>query len=334
MKNSSRILALLAVAGGLAGAGFWFSGRASTEDANLTLYGNVEIREVELAFRQSGRLTRVHVQEGDRVKQEQLVAELDTKPLRDAYAAAHAEVALAKAELKKLQRGNRRQDILRGEASVAQAQAIYERAHAELERQSRLRSVDATSKKALDTAVSAKAEAAAALQSAQQALSLLKEGARQEDIEAAQARLAAAEAAQALARTAVDDGQLKAPQDGTVLVRVREPGSLLSARDPVVTLSLTDPIYVRAYVAEPQLGLVAPGTKVWVRSDSSSAWHEAQVGFVSPRAEFTPKAVETATLRTDLVYRLRVIVTKVSGSELLQGMPVTVRLKAPQAGRS
>jgi len=91
----------------------------------------------------------------------------------------------------------------------------------------------------------------------------------------------------------------------------------------VFTLSLRNPIYVRAYVSEQELGRIHQGSKVTVRTDSSAKVYQGQVGFVSPRAEFTPKSVETTDLRTDLVYRLRIVVA--DGDEgLAQGMPVTV----------
>ena len=93
--------------------------------------------------------------------------------------------------------------------------------------------------------------------------------------------------------------------------------------EPVYTLSLGSPVYIRAYASERHLGRVAPGTKVTVRTDSSDKIYEGQIGFVSPRAEFTPKSVETTDLRTDLVYRLRIVVSN-PDQALRQGMPVTV----------
>ncbi|MBC7174067.1 MAG: HlyD family efflux transporter periplasmic adaptor subunit, partial [Polyangiaceae bacterium] len=130
------------------------------------------------------------------------------------------------------------------------------------------------------------------------------------------------------AETMVADTVLEAPSDATVLTRVREPGSMLGAGEPVYTLSLRDPVYVRAYVSEPDLGKLSPGARVTVTTDSSKTVYHGTVGFISPRAEFTPKTVETTELRTDLVYRLRIIVRD-ADEGLRQGMPVTV--KAPLA---
>jgi HlyD family secretion protein len=163
---------------------------------------------------------------------------------------------------------------------------------------------------------------------AQQSHSLMQEGARQEDIRAAAASLAAAEAARAQAETALEDTRLLAPADGIILARVLEPGSMVTPQNPVYTLALPNPVYIRAYAAETQLGQVAPGTPVRVTTDSSAKVYAGKVGFVSPRAEFTPKSVETTALRTDLVYRLRIVVP--DGEEgLRQGMPVTIDVLQP-----
>ena len=131
-------------------------------------------------------------------------------------------------------------------------------------------------------------------------------------------------------RQALADTELLAPSAGTVIARVREPGSMVASQSAVYSLSLDTPVYVRAYVGEPDLGRVAPGMPVRVRSDSSQRVYRGRVGFVSPRAEFTPKTVETADLRTDLVYRLRIVVED-ADEALRQGMPVTIDVEAPAA---
>ena len=330
-KIKVAVVVLLLAAGGIA---WWLTHGAPKAPAGLTLYGNVDIREVELAFRQPGRLATMSVDEGDRVESGALMATLDAQPYADALRAADANLLRAQAELAKLRQGNRVQDVRRSEAGVVQAEAVLRKLEADLKRQTELVAVGATSQKLFEAARSARDESSAALVSARQALSLQKEGARREDIAAAEAGVAAAEAARAQARTALDDTRLLAPSAGIVLARVREPGSMVGNRDTVYTLSLPSPLYVRAYVAEPSLGAVAPGTEVEVSSDSSDRVYRGQVGFVSPRAEFTPKSVETTQLRTDLVYRLRIVVSEAGADgQLRQGMPVTVRVLGPRGER-
>ena len=316
-------LLVLLVAGGA--AGWWFFGRAGQGASNLTLYGNVDIREVELAFRQPGRLEAMACEEGARVRKGDLLAELDARPYRDALAAADAAQALAAAQLEKLRNGNRPQEIKRSAAEVELFTALEKRLAAEVKRQTELAVTHFTSQQELDKVLSNHDEAASGLIMAQQSHDLLREGARREDIGAAEASLAAAEAARAQARTALDDTRLLAPADGVVLARLLEPGSMVTPQTPVYTLALPDPVYIRAFAAEPQLGQVAPGTAVRVTTDSSARAYAGVVGFVSPRAEFTPKSVETTSLRTDLVYRLRIIVPE-GDEELRQGMPVTIEV--------
>ena len=168
----------------------------------------------------------------------------------------------------------------------------------------------------------------------------MEAGFRSEEIAAAEAAAGAAEAgvgaseaavlqADAAVKTAeirLADTELKSPSDGIVITRALEPGSIIQAGPTVMTLSLEKPVWVRAYVHEPQLGKFPPGTRVTLRTDGNPdhVFH-GTVGFVSPRAEFTPKSVETEELRTSLVYRLRIVVEDSDGS-LRQGMPVTVSL--------
>jgi len=298
----------------------------------LVLYGNVDIRELDLAFRQPGRIQRVLVDEGNPVKAGDLVAELDAKPYRDALAAARAEVLQARAEVEKLQRGNRPQEIAQAEEAVRQAEAVFRNAEDDFQRQSGLLASGSASRKTVDAARSARDQAAAELASARKNLDLKQEGWRREDKTEAAARLAAAEAAQAQAETALDDTRLVATADAVVLARDREPGSMVATKDAVFTLSLRNPLYVRAYVGERDLGRFAQGAQVQVRTDSGRKVYHGTVGFISPRAEFTPKSVETTDLRTDLVYRLRIVVG--DGDEgLAQGMPVTVEVDTHDAGR-
>ena len=332
MSVKTRIFIVVGVLVAIAiGFAVW-SRFVEQQSANaLTLFGNVDIREVELAFRVPGRLQAAHYDEGDSVAAGDLVAEIDAEPYREALAVATARVAQAHANLEKLKAGTRPQEVARARAAVSQAQAAYDNAVSEFERQSGLLETGASSEKARDAARARRDETAANLASAKEALGLAEEGFRAEDIEAARADLAAATAQQAISETQLEDTKLLAPSNGTLISRLREPGSMLGSGTPVYSLSLRDPVYVRAYVDEPHLGRLAPGARVTITTDSSGKVYEGQIGFISPRAEFTPRSVETTELRTDLVYRLRIVVA--NGDEALrQGMPVTVHVPLEPAG--
>lgn len=317
------------------GGGLWWLQQADKDDGQLRLYGNVDIREVQMAFRQPGRIAQLHFDEGDAVQAGALMASLDAQPYQDSLAAAQAAVWLAEVELQKMQQGLRPQEIEQARAAVNQAVAVATEAEGNYRRQTKLLSTGASSQRTVDTARAARDQAKAAVSSAKAALSQASEGFRAEDIAAAEARLASAQAKLAQAMTALSDAELVAPSTGTVIARVREPGSMVSAQSTVYSLSLDAPVYVRAYISEPDLGRIAPGTTVWVSNDSSDKKYRGQVGFISPRAEFTPKTVETTELRTDLVYRLRIVISESDADGgLRQGMPVTIEVETDSVATS
>ena len=328
IKKLPRIAVLLIAAGA---AGWWFGlpgrlGWTHKPTDQLTLYGNVDIRQVQLGFRVSGRVEETLVDEGDTVKAGAVLARLDAKPYEDLLCAAEAQVGLQKATLAKLTFGPRLAEI--AQARAVHAERIADRQNAELvfERSDRLRPSGVVAQASLDQARAARDMAIARVDSTREALRLLEEGTRPEDIDAARAALQAAEANLATAMTSVRDTRLVAPADGVILSRVREVGAVVSPSDVVYVLSLSTPVWVRTYVAEPNLGKIHPGMAVEVITDTAPAHpYRGTIGYVSPVAEFTPKAVETPELRTDLVYRLRVIVAQPDPG-LRQGMPVTIRI--------
>ena len=234
-----------------------------------------------------------------------------------------ARVQLAQANFAKFEKGSRPQEVLLAQARVEEAEAASENAEREYKRQLDLFKTGGTSATARDAAQARRDQTAAGLSAAREALALASEGFRSEEVLASKAELSAAIAQRSQAETQLADTELFAPSNGVVLSRIREPGSIVTMGAPVYSLSLRDPVYVRAYVAEPDLGKVAPGTTVELSTDSSTKRYHGQIGYVAPRAEFTPKSVETTDLRTDLVYRLRIVVSDADDG-LRQGMPVTI----------
>ena len=324
-------LAVLAVA--VAGYRLWSTADAAGAGEGLVLYGNVDVRQVELAFRIPGRLDAVVFEEGDAVASGAVVARLDKRPLADDVRHAEAQVAMRRAEFEKFRTGTRPEEIEQARALVEERLASLRNAETHFERQAELARTGAASVQLRDDAEAARDEANARLRSAREALTLAEEGFRAEDVAAAQAALQVAEAQLARARTDLDDAEIIAPADGVILSRIREPGAVVAAGAPVFTLTIDDPVWVRTYVDGPDLGRVQPGMQAEIRTDSfPDKVYRGQIGFISPEAEFTPRTVETPELRTDLVYRLRVIVDNPDGA-LRQGMPVTVHL-TDQVGAS
>jgi len=333
---SRRIIILVVIIACAAGAAIYTRGFGLWDkpDEGLVLYGNVDIRQVNLGFRVGGRIAEMPVDEGASVDAMATLAQLDRQPFIDALTGAEAQVAAAQAELDKRRSGNRPQEIAQAEAAVAVRRADMVRTREAYERRRALVATGAVSQSVFEAAEAEYRAAEAQLRAAEEALSLLRAGSRIEDIAAAEAQLAAAIAERDRARTSLADTTLQSPDAGTILTRAAEPGAIVQSGATIFTLTINRPIRVRAYVAEPDLGRIAPGMTVLVTTDGNPKAYRGVIGFISPTAEFTPRTVQTEQLRADLVYRLRINVTDPDDS-LRQGQPATVRLEQssePAAG--
>ena len=322
MKPKIKAVAGLVVLLGLA-AWAWHVHGDRAGSASL-LYGNVDIREVSLAFRTPGRVSQVLVDEGDVVQAGQVLARLDTTPQDNSLHSAQAALATAQARNALVHHGFRTEEIQQAQERVNAASASLTEAQIQLSRQSTLVPAGATPQKALDAAQSAHDQAQANLKAAQAQLLLLQRGNRVEEVAESDAAVLQARANLDSAKLAQSDGGLVAPSAGIILTRAIEPGTMVQVGSPAFSLSLTRPVWVRAYVPEVQLGQFPNGAKVELFTDSRPGQpYHGVVGFVSPTAEFTPKSVETTDLRTTLVYRIRIVVSD-ADEQLRQGMPVTV----------
>ena len=293
----------------------------------LVLHGNVDLRQIELPFNNSERIAAVLAQEGDRVKQGQVLARLDTRRLEPQVAQFEAQLAAQKQVVERLRNGSRPEEIEQARANVESARAEAGNAKLRFERLKKTaQEALAVSQQQLDDARAALTAAQAKLVVTQRTLELVLAGPRHEEVAEAEARLQGSEAQLALLRQELADAQLVAPLDATVRSRLLEPGEIASPQKPVFSLAVTDPKWVRAYVSEPDLGKVRSGMVAAVAVDSFPGRRfEGWIGFVSSVAEFTPKSVQTDELRTSLVYEVRVFV-KDPGDELRLGMPATVYL--------
>ena len=327
MKKFAIILLLImACVGGWFGYRHWEQSQNGHHADYLELFGNVEIRRTNLGFRVSGRIETIAFEEGDFVKKGEVIATLDSRPNEETLAVAQAQWDRATAELERMENGSRPQEIEQARATLAEYRASLRLQVAELERAVKLLPTKAISQSEHDAILAKRDEADAKVRRGEETLNLLEEGSRQEDIAIAKAHLAEAKANLDRAITALEDTSLLCPNDGVILTRIEEPGAVVQAGQNVVTLSLKDAVWVYVYVPEPELGKVAPGMKAEIYTDAHKGKpYCGQVGYISPEAEFTPKNVETPQLRTNLVYRIRVIAAAPDDG-LRQGMPVTVRL--------
>lgn len=323
-----RIVILLIVVIATAGGGaWWWLNHNGNGNGALVLHGNVELRQIDLAFSGSGRIAEVLVEEGAEVRKGDVLARLDTSLIAPQVAQAEANVAAQTATVTKLHNGSRPEEIAQAEANVDAASASARNAELNYDRAVQLResASPAVAQSQVDSAKAAEDSAAAQLEVAKQALILAKAGPREEDIAAAEAQLKATEAALDLLHQQMKDADLVAPAGGVIRSRLLEPGEMASPAKPVVSIAIVNPKWVRAYISEPDLPKVAPGVEASVTVDGYAGTFTGTVGFISSVAEFTPHAIQTEELRTSLVYEVRVLVDDPTDT-LRLGMPATVRL--------
>jgi HlyD family secretion protein len=324
----SGLVILVAIAAGFGLGRLW---RTPDKNENrLVLYGNVDLRQVDLAFNDSERIAEVLVQEGAKVTRGQVLARLDTGRLTPQTATAEAVVDAQQAVVDKLHRGSRPQEIAQAEATVASAKADQINAQQQWTRLTALTALTtgrAISEQDLENAKAAMDSAQAHLVVAVKGLDLSKIGPRKEDVAQGDAQLRANQAQLEVLRRQLADAELVAPDDAVVRSRLLEPGEMASPQRPVLNLAIIDPKWVRAYVAEPDLGKIHTGMRASISTDSFpgralAGW----VGFIASVAEFTPKSVQTEELRSSLVYEVRVFVQDPQ-DDMRLGMPATVLLE-------
>jgi HlyD family secretion protein len=323
------IIGILAVGAAVA----WWLSQSRRAAGELVLYGNVDLRQVDLAFDNNQRIAAVLVQEGDHVHKGQVLAELDTSRLIPQVAQMAAMVSAQNQAVQRMHNGSRPQEIAEARANVDAAKADANNARRQYDRLHTLSTMSGgggVSEQDLDSARSALDVAQARVEVNEKALDLMVIGPRKEDIAQAEAQLAADQAQLAYGQQQLADSKLRAPSDAVVRTRIMEPGEMASPDKPVFSLAIIDPKWVRAYVSEPDLGKLHPGMAASVEADSFPGRRfEGWVGFISPVAEFTPKTVQTDDLRSSLVYEVRVFV-KDPKDDLRLGMPATVNLDLNQ----
>ena len=322
-----RIFLLLVIISAIvAGYIYWNSHEKETVSDKLILYGNVDIRQVNLAFNVVERINQMLVEEGQRVEKGQLLATLDKERFISDVQSKNARVNAQAQVVARLKAGNRPQEIEKARADYEAAKIHAEFTETTNKRFQSLNEINAESAQRAEDANSAALIAASQLKAAEQALNLMIEGPRVEDIAAAEATLEAYKAELDISKCNLADANLYAPSSGIIQNRILEPGDMASIQTPAYILALNDPIWIRAYISETDLGKIHEGMKVKVSTDSyPDKTYDAWIGFISPTSEFTPKAVETLDIRTSLVYQIRVYVNNPE-NELRMGMPATVTI--------
>jgi HlyD family secretion protein len=314
----------------LAGAAIaFFLLRGDGNDNLVEASGTVEATEADLGFQLPGRIDRIAVREGDEVSRGAELAWLDRRELLAQRDAATAQAAAAKARLTELERGFREEEIAQGRTFVRAAEQRLRDAERDLERARRLYEGGAISRQRLDDAATALTLAESEYERTQEALRVLERGPRIEQIAAQRSQLAQTEAIVDQLDAALEHAVVRAPFDGVVTVRHREPGESAPAGAPV--LSVMDPgdRWIRIYVREEDVGRLALGGAAEISADAyPERTYPGRIVFIANEAEFTPRNVQTTAERVKLVYRVKVQIEADSTFDLKPGLPADVRLAA------
>jgi HlyD family secretion protein len=297
MITTVCVLAALSIAAGC---------RKTAEDGTIHASGHIEATEVRLAAKAGGRLLEAPLQEGDTVSAGDLVALLETIDAEHQLAQARANVDAADAQLRLLLAGSRAEDLRRAEDQMAQAQAELDAARRDLDRLSGLADRGSATEKSRDDAATRKEIAERSVAAAKAQLDKLVAGPRRQEIEAARAQRASAEAMVAAVEQQITDATVLAPSDGVVTTRIAEPGEVLPPGATIAVLTDIARPWLTVWIDEPSLSQVVLGQQVAVRVDGSDRTYEGTISFISPVAEFTPKNVQTPDERAKLVFRVKV----------------------------
>ena len=320
MKRTALIMlgALAVIAGGYL---YVRTTANQAADNSLRISGNIEAHESVVSFKVQGRIVELPIQEGQYVKQGDLLARLDDDDYRQQVGVDEAIVHTREAELELALAGSRVQEIQAAKQTLLDAQADLELKRTEFRRRQALLAEEGVSREDVDSAASQLKRAQATYERLKQTHDQIVEGTRKEEISVRRANLQLARETLQMSRVKLAYTVLSAPVSGVVLVRQAELGEVVSAGTPVVTIADVDHLWLRGYLNETDLGRIQWGQSASVRIDTfPDKTYQGRVSFISSQAEFTPKSVETHKERVTLVYRIKIDLDN-PNHELKPGMP-------------
>jgi len=330
VKKKILVLLIIAVAVG----GIFYSRQneqVSAEEKNeIKLSGNVDLREISLAFRQSDRISEIFVEEGDFVEKNQILAKIDSRDLNLQIQKIKSQIQTQEIFLQKLKNGNRPEEIAQYAAKIHAAEASLADSAQYLEKiQKVYMETDggAITRNELTSAELNYQAKIAALDEVRQAYNLSVAGTRIEEIQEAEGNLKILQDELARQEFLLTQYDLISPSDGIIRSRLLEVGDMASPSTPIFKISLNEKKWVRVYVKETDLSKIFEGQAAEIFVDGlPNEILSGQVGFISSSAEFTPKTVQTDELRTSLLYEVRIFVED-KNNFLRMGMSATVVIK-------
>jgi len=300
-------------------------------EGKILASGTVEATEARLGFLTPGRVESITVREGDPVEEGQELATLDRREMNARYRQAAAQVEAAQALLVELETGARQEEIAQAKAAADAAQEKLSDAKRDYERARQLFDGGAISRSTLDKARTGFDVAQSQHTQASELLKQLVTGPRRERITAQKAVLAQAEANVAAVDASLSNMVIRAPLNGIVSVRHREPGETVAAGSAVLTLQDVNDRWVRIFIPEQKIGAVHYGLKATITTDTySNKTYDGEVTFIASEAEFTPKTVQTTEERVRLVYAVKIRIVGDDDFDLKPGIPADVELDIEQ----
>ncbi len=331
MKRLIPIAILLCAA---VAAGVYFYPRFAKKSApanEIALSGNIEAHESLVSFKVQGRIVQLPVEEGQQVARGALLAKLEDADLEQKVRIDEAAVSVRESDLSLTLAGMREQEVRASQQAVIDAQADLNQKQLDNQRAQSLYAKDEISAQDRDLAATALKRSDANFQAAKQRYNEAVEGSRKEDIAIARANLNQSDAELGLSRIDLGYTTLRAPTSGVITVRQAELGEVVAPGSPVVTLADIDHIWLRAYIAETDLGRIHWGQDATITTDTyPGKQYHGRVSFISPDAEFTPKSVQTYKERVTLVYRIKIDIDN-PNHELKPGMPADARIELAPA---
>jgi HlyD family secretion protein len=332
MKRKIPILLLIVVVAGVGYYSYVHSHSAAKADENvLRVSGNIETHESVVGFKVSGRIAELPVEEGQWVEKNALLARLDQDDYRQQVAMDRAALGVQKKQLQLGLAGSRKQEIEAAEQVLNDARADLQQKKLDFTRAETLYREQVGSEQARDQAETSLKRAQATADRAQQQYDQTLEGTRREQLDVNRAAIVQAEQKLKMSNIDLDYTMLRAPKSGVVLVRQAEVGEVVAPNTPVVTLGDLDHVWVRAYISETDLGRIRWGQPAVIRTDTyPGKSYQGRISFISDKAEFTPKSVQTLKERVTLVYRIKMDVDN-TNHELKPGMPVDAEIQPSAA---
>jgi HlyD family secretion protein len=303
--------------------------RKAADPNEIVAAGHVEATEVRISTKVAGTLLRLNVDEGAAVAAGQELARVDTTDTELELATARADRAQADAELRLRRAGSREEDVQEAAAQVAKAEADLAGAAKDLERMEGLLGSGSGTTQARDDARTRHDVARASLAAARERLKRLKAGYRREEIDAAAARVQAADARIGQLEQQRKDAVIASPSAGVVTEKLAEQGELLARGSGLIVVTDLANAWLNVYVSETDLGRIRLDQQASVVTDDGQT-RGGRVSFVAAQAEFTPKNVQTRDERVKLVYKVKVALENKDGL-FKPGMPAEAHLRAAGA---